>query len=104
SCLGHVAMPINAYQAAPFFSTGMDFDYAVENTGFLLHAADELLNRLCLYLRQRELAAGHLQLRLRHEQREETLIELELRLASRSLSHLSLLLETRIDTLVLQAP
>lgn len=104
SCLGNVATPLNTYQDAPFFSTEMDFEYAVENTGFLLHAIDELLGRLCLYLRQRDLAAAHIQLRLRHEHREDTLIALEMRLASRSLSNLSLLLETRIQTLTLQAP
>ena len=102
-CLGQVTMPLKHYQEAPFFSTAMDFEYAVENCDILLHAGEELLGRLCAYLRQRELAAAHLQLQLRHEQRDDTLIALELRLASRSLSTLSLLLETRLQALALPA-
>lgn len=103
-CLGDMPMPITPHQAAPRFSTTMDFEYAGENSAFLLHAIDELLARLCLYLQQRELAAAHLQLLLRHEHREDTVVAVELRQASRSQSHLALLLETRIQALTLAAP
>jgi len=103
-CLGDMPMPVTLHQAPPHFSTTMDFDYAVEHSAFLFHAIEELLGRLCLYLRQRELAAAHLQLLLRHEHREDTRVAVELRLASRSLTHLSLLLETRIQALTLVAP
>src|SRR5690606_983283 len=60
-CLGDMPMPVTPHQPPPRFSTTMDFEYAVENSAFLLHAIDELLARLCLYLQQRELAAAHLQ-------------------------------------------
>src|SRR5690606_11326797 len=104
TCLGQVTMPLQHNHEAPFFSTHMDFEYAVENVEVLLHASEELLARLCAYLRERELAATHLELRLHHEQRDDTLIALELRLASRSVSTLTLLLETRLQMLTLTAP
>jgi len=103
-CLGDMPMPVTPHQPPPSFSTTMDFEYAVENSAFLLHAIDELLARLCLYLRHRELVAAHLQLLLRHEHREDTVVAVELRLASRSQPHLSMLLETRIQALSLAAP
>src|SRR5690606_38054579 len=51
SCLGNVATPVNAHREAPFFNVEMDFEYAVESSGRLLYASDELLDRLCHYLR-----------------------------------------------------
>lgn len=103
-CLGKVASPINPYQSPPFFRSSLEFEYAVENTQLLLHGAEELLARLCGFLQQRELAATHVSLSLHHEHRQSTALDLELRQPSRAQEHLRLLVETRLDTLMLPAP
>jgi len=103
-CLGKVASPIKPYQSPPFFRSSLEFEYAVENTQLLLPGAEELLARLCGFLRQRELAATHVSLSLHHEHRQSTALNLELRQPSRAQEHLRLLVETRLDTLMLPAP
>ncbi len=103
-CLGKVANPIKPYQSPPFFRSSLEFDYAVENTQLLLQGAEELLARLCGFLRQRELAITHVSLTLEHEQRQSTVLEFELRQPTRAEEHLRLLIETRLDSLILPAP
>lgn len=103
-CLGHVASPVRAYQSAPLFCSSMDCSYAIENKQALAPGVEELVERLCLFLHRRELAAIHLQLALVHEQQGRTEVEIMLRQASRSRAHLQLLLETRINALALPAP
>ncbi len=103
-CLGKVASPIKPYQSAPFFRSSLEFEYAVENTQLLLQGAEELLVRLCGFLRQRELATTHVSLSLEHEHQQSTALELELRQPSRAQEHLRLLVETHLDALMLPAP
>lgn len=103
-CLGHVANPVQGYQSAPLFCSDLDCAYAIENKQALLPGVETLLERLCEFLHARELAALHLQLAFVHEHQGRTKVEIMLRQASRSHSHLQLLLETRIDALALPAP
>lgn len=103
-CLGHVASPVQAYQSAPLFCSDLDCTYAIENKQALLPGVETLLERLCLFLHTRELAATHLHLAFVHERQGRTEVEIMLRQASRSHAHLQLLLETRINALALPAP
>lgn len=103
-CLGKVASPVQAYQEAPLFDSNLDCAYAIENKQALLPGIEALLERLCLFLHTRELAAMHLQLTFVHEQQGRTEVDIMLRQASRSHTHLQLLLETRIMALALPAP
>ncbi len=103
-CLGHIANPVQAYQSAPRFSSSVECTYAIENKQALLPGIEELLERLCLFLYARELAATHLSLILSHERQQPTEIEISLRKASRVHAHFLLLLETRINALALPAP
>lgn len=103
-CLGTIASPVKAYESAPRFSTSVEFEFAVENTRMLMHSVEELLARLCDFLRQRELAATHLTLVLLHEYQEQTSLSLDLRQPTRSETHLALLLDVRINALLLPAP
>lgn len=103
-CLGHVANPVQAYQSTPLFCSSLDCTYAIENKQALLPGVETLLERLCLFLNARELATMHLYLAFVHERQERTEVEIMLRQASRSQTHLQLLLETRINALALPAP
>lgn len=103
-CLGQVPSPLKTWQSAPVFNTSKEFDYPVEATVMLLHSVEEMLGKLSHFLRQRELAATHLQLTLQHERQESTVLSLDLRQPTRQEAHLFLLLETRINSLLLPAP
>jgi len=103
-CLGHVASPVQAYQSAAVFFSNLDCTYAIENKQALLPGVETLLERLCLFLHTRELAATHLHLAFVHEQQGRTEVEIMLRQANRSHAHFQLLLETRINALALPAP
>lgn len=103
-CLGKVANPLQTWQNVPVFSATREFDYPVEAAVMLLHSVEEMLGGLCHFLRQHELAATHLELTLQHERQESTLLSLDLRQPTRHEAHLLLLLETRINSLLLPAP
>lgn len=103
-CLGHVATPVRAYESPPRFNSSLEFDYAVEGSERLLPAIEELLERLCAFLRARDLSTLHLQLSLQHEAQPPTLIALDMRHPGQSRAPLQLLLETRLSTLALPAP
>ena len=102
--LGHVANPVQAYHSAPTFCSDLDCTYAIENKQALLPGVETLLERLCLFLHKRELAAMHLHIALVHEQQGRTEVEIMLRQPSRSYGHLQLLLETRLNAVALPAP
>lgn len=103
-CLGHVATPVKTYESPPRFNSSLEFDYAVEGGERLLPAIEELLERLCAFLRARDLSTLHLQLSLQHEAQAATLIALDMRHPGQSRAPLQLLLETRLSTLSLPAP
>ena len=103
-CLGRVASPVKTYQSPPRFNSSVEFEYAVESTQRLLPAVEELLERLCNFLRARDLSTLHLQLSLLHESQSPTLLTLDMRHAGRVEAPLLLLLETRLSTLTLPAP
>jgi len=103
-CLGGVASPVKAYQSPPRFNSSLEFEYALEHTQRLLPAVEELLGRLCHFLRARDLSTLHLQLSLQHEAQAPTLLTLDMRQPGRAEAPLLLLLETRLSTLTLPAP
>lgn len=103
-CLGRVANPVAPYQAIPIFSADLEFEYPLETTARLVFAVEELITKLGVFLRQRELAVEHVELKLLHEQRNSTMVNLALRQAARSTQHLQLLLETQLNSLQLCAP
>ena len=103
-CLGNVAMPVLPCKKPPHFSSHMDSGYAVENTQALQPCIEQLLQQLCKFLHQHELAAAHLHLVLHHERQQPTGLHLDMRRPSRDPVHLSLLLKNRLDSLALQAP
>jgi protein ImuB len=103
-CLGRIASPVRTYQSPPRFNSSLEFEYAVETTQRLLPAVEELLERLCSFLRARDLSTLHLHLSLLHESQSPTLLTLDMRHAGRAEAPLLLLLETRLSTLALPAP
>lgn len=103
-CLGNVAMPVLPCTKPPLFSSHLDSEYAVENTQALQPGIEQLVQRLCRFLHQNELAAAHLHLVLQHEKQQPTELTLDMRQPGRNPEHLSLLLRSRLESLVLQAP
>lgn len=102
-CLGHIASPVHNYNSPPQFSSALEWDFNIESKQALLPGIDELLERLCTFLQTRELAATHLCLSILHEYQDPTVLRLDLRQASRQHAHLMLLLETRLNTINLDA-
>ncbi len=102
-CLGHVANPVPTYTSPVQFSSELEWDFSIENKQALLPGIEELVERLCVFLQTRELAATRLCLRFLHAHHEPTLLHLDLRQASRQHAHLMLLLETRLNAIGLHA-
>ena len=102
--LGKAAEPTHNYIPPPAFVASYDLPYEIENLDQLLPITDELLAQLCDFLRRRDLSTSSLVLDLLHEKRGNTEVNIGLRMASRSLQHLTLLLATHFDKLSIPAP
>ena len=104
TALGIAAEPTHNYIPPPVFVASYDLPYEIENLDRLLPITDELLAQLCDFLRRRDLSTSSLALSLLHEKRDSTVINIGLRMASRSQQHLMLLLETHFGRLSIPAP
>ncbi|MBL4573836.1 MAG: DNA polymerase Y family protein [Gammaproteobacteria bacterium] len=102
--LGKAAEPTRNYIPPPTFVASYDLPYEFENLDQLLPIADELLAQLCDFLQQRDLSTSSLVLSLFHERRDNTEVNIRLRMASRIQQHLMLLLETHFNRLSIPAP
>ncbi|MEX0618106.1 MAG: DNA polymerase Y family protein [Pseudohongiellaceae bacterium] len=102
--IGKTPEPMARYRPLPAFNACFDLSCAVETLDSLLPVAEELLTRLCDFLKKRDLCSSHLLLVLEHEQQNDTLVNLSLRQATRSRQHIMLLLETRFTRMEIPAP
>jgi len=103
-CLGKKVEPLSIHEPLPVFKSRYELEYPVEYADRLLSLVQDLLTQLCDYLRQRELCTTQLLLHLEHEAQTRSLMEINLRQAERCESHLLMLLENRINSLMLDAP
>ena len=102
--LGKSAEPTQNYISPPEFSASYDLPYELKNLDRVLSIVDELLVKLCAFLRRRDLSTSNLALSLFHEKNDNTEINIGLRVASRSRQYFNLLLETHFDKLSIPAP
>lgn len=103
-CLGKKVEPLRVHEPLPIFSIRHELEYPVEYADRLLPLVQELLTRFGDYLRERELCTTHFLLHLEHEAQASSLIEMNMRRPERCESHLLMLLENRINSLMLDAP
>ena len=102
--LGKIPDPLPKYTPPPSFRSSLELPFESTDLKRLLPAAEELLERLCEFLRQHCLAAARLEFSLLHEQRPATQVPLELRRPGRCRKHFLLLLQTRLGELEPPAP
>ncbi len=102
--LGTTPEPTQNYLPPPAFIVCYDLPYSIENLDRLLPVTDEMLARLCDFLRRRDLSTSHLLFSLLHEKRESTVVSIGLRQPSRTREHLLMLLETHFSHLGVPAP
>lgn len=100
--LGRRADPCKAFRPPDHFSAGMDLP-DTEHTQGLIFPLKRLLQELCGVLRARDRGIQTLQIRLQLDRNSESFC-LNLRQATRSESHLMLLLRERLERLKLSRP
>jgi protein ImuB len=100
--LGHRPDPCKTFRPPDSFSAGLDLP-DTEHTQGLIFPLKRLIQELCGVLRARDRGIQVLQLRLQLDEGTET-IRLNLRQATRSESHLMLLLRERLERLQLPCP
>jgi len=100
--LGHRPDPCTSFRPPDSFSAGMDLP-DTEHTQGLIFPLKRLVQELCGVLRARDRGIQVLQVRLQLDKGTET-IRLNLRQATRSESHLMLLLRERLERLQLPRP
>ena len=100
--LGHRPDPCKTYRPPDSFSAGLDLP-DTEHTQGLIFPLKRLIQELCGVLRARDRGIQALQVRLQLDEGTET-IRLTLQQATRSESHLMLLLRERLERLQLPRP
>jgi protein ImuB len=100
--LGHRPDPCKSFRPPDSFSAGMDLP-DTEHTQGLIFPLKRLVQELCGVLRARDRGIQVLQIRLQLDKGAET-IHLNLRQATRSESHLMMLLRERLERLQLPRP
>ena len=96
--------PICNFTAPPNFSTCYVLPYEIEEINQLLLVAERMLTKSCEFLRNHDLSIASLQVSLSHHRELDTVINIGMRLPSRSEKHFSQLLETHLGNLKLPAP
>ena len=96
--------PICNFTAPPNFSNCYVLPYEIEEINQLLLVAERMLAKSCEFLRNRDLSITSLQVSLSHHRELDTVINIGMRLPSRSEKHFSQLLETHLRNLKLPAP
>jgi protein ImuB len=102
--LGKSPDPLITYLPPPRFEASHDLGYEVHNYQPLLPFAHELLDELSEFLKKQDVYAGKFTFYFQYEQHIPTVINIDLRQALRDSKHFLLLLETKMNQLVLPAP
>ena len=105
---GHVPDPRMWFEPPPEFAAELELMHRADQADMLVFAAQRLLQPLCGWLSRQWLAASRLRLELRHERGRQavpdTLLRLELGVASRDEQQLLMLLRERLHRTTLAAP
>lgn len=105
---GHVPDPRTWFEPPPEFTAELELMHRADQADMLVFAAQRLLQPLCGWLSRQWLAASRLRLELRHERGRQavpdTLLRLELGVASRDEQQLLTLLRERLHRTALPAP
>jgi protein ImuB len=105
---GQAPDPRQWFEPPPEFAAELELMHRADQADMLVFAAQRLLQPLCGWLSRQWLAASRLRLELRHERGRQavpdTMLRLELGVASRDESQLLTLLRERLHRTVLAAP
>lgn len=85
------------YQAPEFFQAHLPFSYAVDHSQALLFPLQRLVLELCAYLATRGLGINQLKVYFHHENRQRSLLTLNMLHSSRNGNHILTLLRERLE-------
>lgn len=102
--LGLSPDPLDFFASPDEFEAFYEFPMEVHNTDFLLRAAEQLLQQLAIFLRQRDVCINQCRFQLYHDRHAAADVIVGVRQATRDHKHLTSLLEEHLDRLSLEAP
>ncbi|WP_455207337.1 Y-family DNA polymerase [Kaarinaea lacus] len=102
--LGLIPDPLDFFVSPREFAVFYDFPMDVHKTDLLLNVAEQLLQQLVSFLRERDACINECQFRLYHDKHAATNIIVGVRQATRDQQHLTALLAEHLNRLTLEAP
>ena len=102
--LGLIPDPLEFIATPDAFEAFYEFPMEVHQTGLLLNIAEQLLQQLSAFLRQRDFCTNQCGFQLIHDRHKTTSVIIGVRRATRDYLHLTSLLEEHLNKLSLAAP
>lgn len=101
---GLIPDPLDFFTSPEAFDTHYEFPMEVYNTDLLFNVAAQLLQQLCIFIRQRDACINQCEFQLIHGRGAATSIIVGVRQATRDHQHLASLFEEHLNRLSLEAP
>ena len=101
--LGLIPDPLDFFASKEHFKTFYEFPLEIHKTDLVLNIAEQLLEQLALFLRERDICINQCEFRLHHDKQSVTTVIVGVRQASRDPQHLLSLLREQLERLALKA-
>jgi protein ImuB len=101
--LGLIPEPLDFFTSSEAFKTYYEFPLEIHKTDLVLNVAEQLLEQLALFLRERDICINQCEFRLHHDKQSATTVIVGVRQASRDPQHLLTLLREQLERLALKA-
>ena len=101
--LGLIPDPLDFFRSNEHFKTFYEFPLEIHKTDLVLNVAEQLLEQLALFLRERDICINQCEFRLHHDKQSVTTVIVGVRQASRDPQHLLSLLREQLERLALKA-